>query len=301
MTDVDVVGYRYAVVPEWILDAEISERAIRLFAVLSRYVGANEAAWPSRKHLANRMNCSARSVTRAIAELEEIGAVKSVDRHREDGSQASSFYYLWPHPLTNSVTPPGQDSPAPYPAVSSPLPTTVQPLKNINERTLMKDISSKKVNKKNDYSEDFEVVWRIYPRRDNKIGGYKAYCASLNKGALKEDLLLATKKYSESRVGKDETFTLYAKTFFGPSERWREFLPISSQGAYKLLTEELVAAQIYKEYDEMGFWFDNDGVEHQNNPAINGFERPVDNRGRLVDIDGRVYKINTASGKRVYE
>jgi hypothetical protein len=68
------------VTPEWVLDAAVSDRAVRLFAVLNRYAGTNETAWPSRKTLAERLGCSVDSVDRALAELVAIDAVSIEER-----------------------------------------------------------------------------------------------------------------------------------------------------------------------------------------------------------------------------
>lgn len=69
-------GARFSMVPEWLLAAEISDRALRLWAVLDRYAGSNGDAFPSRSTLAERLRCSVDSIDRAIAELEAVGALE---------------------------------------------------------------------------------------------------------------------------------------------------------------------------------------------------------------------------------
>ena len=69
-------------VPEWVLYAELSDKAIRLYAVLARYAdNQTHEAFPSRETLAQRMRCSARSVDRAALELIEAGAITKKQRH----------------------------------------------------------------------------------------------------------------------------------------------------------------------------------------------------------------------------
>lgn len=110
-----VEGFTYATVPEWIVDAAVSDRAVRLFAVLTRYVGANDTAWPSRRLLADRLRCSPDSIDRAVAELVLCGAITARGRLNEaTGARTSSEYWLWPKSPT---------LPHPRRGVAAPLPT----------------------------------------------------------------------------------------------------------------------------------------------------------------------------------
>ena len=84
----------WSVVPEWVLDAEVSDRAIRLYALLGRYADGNGESYAKRRTLSERMRCSVASVDRAVLELNEIGALEVDERHRDDGSQSSNLYTL---------------------------------------------------------------------------------------------------------------------------------------------------------------------------------------------------------------
>ncbi len=60
----------YAPVPEWVLDAPISDCALRLYAVLLRYGHTSGARIPSRATLAHRLHkTSVDTVDRALREL----------------------------------------------------------------------------------------------------------------------------------------------------------------------------------------------------------------------------------------
>ncbi len=63
-------------VPEWLLDADVSDRAVRLWAILDRYAGSNGAAFPSRSTLAKRLRCSVDTIDRSLADLEAVGALE---------------------------------------------------------------------------------------------------------------------------------------------------------------------------------------------------------------------------------
>lgn len=83
----------FAIVPEWLLDADVSDRAVRVFGVLSRYADRRGTAHPSRTTLATRCRCSTDSIDRALKELEECGAVK-VNRRIENGSYSTNEYVV---------------------------------------------------------------------------------------------------------------------------------------------------------------------------------------------------------------
>ncbi len=80
--DLLVVEDRFAIVPEWLLDADVSDVAVRLYAVLLRYGQTSGARMPSRRLLAQRLRKrSTDTVDRAMKELVAVGAVV-VERRR---------------------------------------------------------------------------------------------------------------------------------------------------------------------------------------------------------------------------
>ncbi len=88
-------GYRFAIIPEWILHhPTLSDRAVRLFAVLDRYANDDGTCWPSRVTLAAKMGCSVDSLDRAKAELVDAGALEVVHRTGADGAPTSNLYIL---------------------------------------------------------------------------------------------------------------------------------------------------------------------------------------------------------------
>jgi len=79
-----VLEQHFAIVPEWVLDAEISDAALRLYAVLLRYGQTSGHRMPGRRLLASRLHKRSRdSVDRALKELVGIGAV--LVQHRRQG------------------------------------------------------------------------------------------------------------------------------------------------------------------------------------------------------------------------
>jgi len=84
---------RFSIVPETVLDADISDRAVRVYAILARYADSETGkCFPSRETLARRARCHWRSVDRAIQELIKIGALEK--HHRRDGEAYQSNLYV---------------------------------------------------------------------------------------------------------------------------------------------------------------------------------------------------------------
>ncbi len=93
-----VLEQRFAVVPEWVIDAEIGDCAYRLYSVLLRYGQTSGCRMPSRATLAARLHKASKdSVDRALKELVGIGAV-GVERRRRDGRNLTNRYLLMATP-----------------------------------------------------------------------------------------------------------------------------------------------------------------------------------------------------------
>jgi hypothetical protein len=105
-----VLEQRFAIVPEWIIDASISDCAFRLYAVLLRYGQTSGQRMPGRALLARRLHKSSKdTVDRALKELVGIGAVV-VERRRTGRQNLTNRYHL-------RSTPPSKAAPTgPAPA-----------------------------------------------------------------------------------------------------------------------------------------------------------------------------------------
>jgi hypothetical protein len=101
-----VLEQHFAIVPEWVLDADISDAALRLYAVLLRYGQTSGHRMPGRRLLASRLHKRSRdSVDRALKELVSIGAV--VVQHRHQGPvNLTNRYVIRSTPPQRSPVPP---------------------------------------------------------------------------------------------------------------------------------------------------------------------------------------------------
>ncbi len=111
------VEERFAIVPEWLLDADISDCAVRLYAVLLRHGQSSGARMPSRATLARRLRKkSTDTVDRAMRELVGVGAVQVQARYA-GRERLTNLYRVRtsrpavPGPPRASATAPSEDWP----------------------------------------------------------------------------------------------------------------------------------------------------------------------------------------------
>jgi hypothetical protein len=82
---------RFAIVPEWVIDAAVSDSAFRLHSLLLRYGNGSGSRMPSRQTLARRLRRSVDAIDRAMRQLTEAGIVRV--EHRRNGEQFLSNRY----------------------------------------------------------------------------------------------------------------------------------------------------------------------------------------------------------------
>ena len=93
---------RFAIVPEWVIDAAVSDGAFRLYSLLLRYGNSSGCRMPSRQTLARRLRRSVDAVDRAMRQLTQAGIVRV--EHRRAGEQFLSNRY---HVRTTAPAHPG--------------------------------------------------------------------------------------------------------------------------------------------------------------------------------------------------
>ncbi|HZI96969.1 MAG TPA: hypothetical protein VFD41_05525, partial [Actinomycetales bacterium] len=81
----------FAIVGEWVITAEISDAAFRVYSMLLRFGGTSGCRMPSRALLGRRLHRSVDSIDRALRELVSASMVRV--EHRHDGRQYHSNRY----------------------------------------------------------------------------------------------------------------------------------------------------------------------------------------------------------------
>ena len=167
----------------------------------------------SLSSLASELGCSVRNVRTALNHLISTGELTSETTNKYriitvcnyDKYQASDKQV--DRQLTNSRQ------------ASDKQPTTDEEYK---------EIKNKRSN--NIYAPSFEEVWKIYPKKKEKLASYKAYQARINDGYTEEELLKATKAYV-AECEKTGRWVKTAKTFFGYNTPFTDYLKAGEENA----------------------------------------------------------------------
>lgn len=98
-------GNKFSQVPEWVLDADISDGAFRLYAALLRYADQDTGrAYPARSTLATRLHKTPKSIDRYLKELSEIGALKIHARFEKGQQKSNNYTVVTRNPNTGGAT-----------------------------------------------------------------------------------------------------------------------------------------------------------------------------------------------------
>ena len=88
-----VEDQRFALVPDWVIGAELSDAAFRVYSLLLRFGNGSGCRMPSRRLLAERMHRSVDSIDRAMRELEAQRIVR-VEHRRRGRENLTNRYHL---------------------------------------------------------------------------------------------------------------------------------------------------------------------------------------------------------------
>jgi hypothetical protein len=142
------IDRRFAILDEWVLNLPVSDRAIRLYAILARYADKDtHRAYPSRATLADRLNCSLASVDRASSELVAHGAMSK--QLRANSSIVYTLHTMSPIGVITEDQ--GGSSPVTRGVVTGDGLTIATEPEPPNENTQR--------------SKPFDEFWKMYPRK----------------------------------------------------------------------------------------------------------------------------------------
>jgi hypothetical protein len=190
---------RFAIIDEWLLDLDISDRAVRLYAVLARYADSEtHKAYPSRGTLAERLRCSKASIDRAAQELVDSGAMKKKQRHN-----SSVVYTLQVSPpVTRGVLTSDEGG-------SSGVMRGVLTGDDLTRTTELEPKERELLNSK------FDKFWAVYPKKTDKRLALKSFVKALKRETL-EPILDGAMRYRDD-PNRDDSFTKNPSTWLWTS------------------------------------------------------------------------------------
>ena len=203
---------RFSIVPEWVIDADISDRAVRVYAILARYADSETLqAFPSRETLAKRARCHWRSIDRAIDELVKLGAVTKT--HRKNGDAYQSNIYTLRRVLPRLS--PGTDTGDTGVLTGESVGTDTG-----GNLTITTELEPTELEPLNDINEQFNEFWAVYPRKKGKGQARRAFEKALEKTDL-ETIIAGVEAYIEHEDMSDPQFVAHPSTWLN-GERWED-------------------------------------------------------------------------------
>ncbi|PEJ28463.1 helix-turn-helix domain-containing protein [Bacillus pseudomycoides] len=212
---------------EVIDNGELDVYAFKTYAVIVRYANQKtKSAFPSLNTLAKKVGCGKKKIIACIKVLVEKGYISKTIRKDDKGDSLSNLYHLLPTPSTSQrqemVSEREQGS-------------VLEKLKVVAEENTNKTNCNKPRLTGNiqdgdtDYSELFERVWKLYPKKIDKKLGYKSFKMATKKHSI-ETISLGTHRYAEYIKGnRVETRYIKHATNFFKNECYLEYAKLKKQ------------------------------------------------------------------------
>jgi hypothetical protein len=202
----------FSQIPHWVLYAEISPQAIRLYCVIHHYANReSNIGWPSRETLSKEIRVnSARTVDAALKELETIGALKINKRFTDKGMQTSNYYtVITAFPGVQNIATGG---------VQEIATLGVQNIAGSPSKILLTKENHRKITKDKEPSIEFDTFWKAYPRKIEKQKAIIAFNKAISKITLQAML---DSLPNLKALASDISFIPYPATWLN-GERWTD-------------------------------------------------------------------------------
>ena len=213
MTEQISADIRFSIIPDWLVNSPVSDRAVRVYAVLAGFAD-NETltAFPSRGLIAKRVNTSVKSVDRALKELLDFGAIES-EKRIKDGVYQSSLYTIKRGGVGTPVSLGGDTGDA---RVGTP----------VTHRTITNELEPV-----NYINTAFDEFWSVYPKKVDKRAALKAFKSALKRVGF-ERLIDGATKYAND-PNREARFTKNPATWLNADAWENESLPAPVDKALK--------------------------------------------------------------------
>ena len=200
---------KFAIMPEWVIELDVSHTAFRLYAVLARYAdNVTHQAFPSLDTLAERLSCSEKTVRRAIEDLVKHGAITKHNRGRYN----SNLY-------TVMVSPPeGTKMSFEGTKMSEGGTKMSQRVDKNDQVTITTELEPLELEPLNDIVQAFNDFWGIYPRKQGKGKAKEAFIKA-SKLTDVELIVLGAERYAADPNLPDPKFVPLPATWLN-QERW---------------------------------------------------------------------------------
>ena len=221
-------GY-IAIIPAVVrYDKDLKPSEKLLFGEISALMDAKGFCWASNKYFAELYDVAIETVSRWITHLVKKGYVKSKIVYAEDGKTVlqRKLWAMLPvldedeDPIDEKIK--GIDEKIKTPLdekIKTPIDEKVKENVTSNELTR---VNSKENIKRNSEPDEFEELWKLYPRKEGKKDAYKAYKKAIKEGTTNEQIRQGIENYKAWLKAKNETTYIKQGSTFFNGEHWND-------------------------------------------------------------------------------
>jgi predicted transcriptional regulator len=193
-------------------DVRITHKEMAVYMVLCRHLNQETGScFPSLPTIGKKTGMSKNTVIKALNTLIDIGYVTKEKRSSKEQGDMSNVYYINDvHNLNGGVQEMNRGgSRDELGGVQEMNPNNT----NLNKTKLT--INNPRKNVSDSYSEDFENLWKTYPKKIDKKQGYKTFNTAIKKHSF-EVIMSGVNGYADhiKRNRTETKFVKHASTFF---------------------------------------------------------------------------------------
>ena len=221
-------GY-IAIIPAIVrYDKDLKPNEKLLFGEISALMDAKGFCWASNKYFAELYDVAVETVSRWITHLVKKGYVKSKIIYAEDGKTVLQRKLWAVLPILDECEDPidekikGIDEKIKTPIdekIKTPIDEKVKENVTSNELTR---VNNKENIKRNSEPDEFEELWKLYPRKEGKKDAYKAYKKAIKEGTTNEQIRQGIENYKAWLKAKNETTYIKQGSTFFNGEHWND-------------------------------------------------------------------------------
>ncbi|MCI5941463.1 MAG: helix-turn-helix domain-containing protein [Ligilactobacillus animalis] len=196
-----------------------SDKSILLFGEVYAMINVTGKFYMSNKELAKRLRCSKGTITNCVNELVRLGYitaknVKDKETGAIKGREIKLVRYQAPIPIDYEGVCQPVEIPPTNPLVD-PTPTDCDLIEHNNK--------SSNNNVQKQLEEDFNKLWKLYPRKEGKKKAYEAYKRAIKKGVTNKEIQTGIVKYlTQIKVqGTTKEYIKNGSTWFN-QECWND-------------------------------------------------------------------------------